>query len=46
MVEVLDARGAKGVATVDQDARDSLSHVVLAAAKLADIQLPRVIVQV
>ena len=38
MVEVLDARGAKGVAAVHEDAGDALAHVVLAAAELADVE--------
>ena len=38
MVQVLNARGAQSVATVDQDAGDTLSHVVAQPAELADVQ--------
>ena len=38
MMEVLDARGAESVAAVDQDAGDTLSHVVTQSAELADVQ--------
>ena len=38
MVQVLNARGAKGVPAVHQDAGDTLSHVVAQPAELADVQ--------
>ncbi len=46
VVQLLDAVGAQGVAAVDQYARNSFAHVVLEAAKLADIESARLIVQI
>lgn len=46
MVQVLDAAGAKGVAAVDQDAGDALTHVVAKATELADVEASGWIVKV
>ena len=46
MVEVLDAGGTEGMPTVDQDARDALSHIVAEPAELADVQASGRVVKV
>ena len=46
MVKLRDAVSAQCVPTVDQDARDALTNVVLEAAELADVKTTRLVVEV
>ena len=46
MVQLLDAVGAEGVAAMNKDTGDALANVVLEAAKLADVEAARLVVQV
>jgi len=46
VVKLVDAVSAQSVTTVDQDARNTLTHVVLLSAELANVQSSRLIVQV
>ena len=46
MVKLLDAVSAEGVATVDQDARNALTNIVLETAELTDVEASRLVVQV
>ena len=46
VVQLLDATRAQSVPTVDKDARDSLSNVVLETTKCAYVQTTRLIVQI
>ena len=46
VVQVLDTRGAEGVSTVHKNAGDSLADIVLLGAELADVELPRLVVQI
>ncbi len=46
VVQRLDARSAERVAAVHQDTGNPLAHIVLEPAELADVETPRVVVQV
>ena len=46
MMKLLYAACAQGMTTVNKDARDPLSHVVLQSTELANVQLPRLVVKV
>jgi hypothetical protein len=46
VVKVLDAGGAQGMAAVDQDTGDTLTHVVLATTELADVEGTRTVVEI
>ena len=41
----MNATGAEGVSAVHEDARDALAHVVAEAAKLANVQAARGVVE-
>ena len=46
VVQEGNAVGAQSMPAVDQDARDPLPHIVLMAAELANVQPPRLIIQI
>ena len=46
MVQLSNAASAESMPAVNQDPRDSFSYVILEAAEQANIELPRLIVQV
>ena len=46
MVQLRNARGAQGVATMHQDAGNTLAYVVLHAAELTDVEGAGLVVQV
>ena len=46
VMQLLDAIGAQGVATMNKDAGDSLAHVVLQSAELTDVKASGLIVQI
>ena len=45
-MELLNATSAQSMPTVNQYARNSLTHVILKPAELANVELPGLVVQV
>jgi len=46
MMQFLDAACAESVSTVNQDTGDTLSHIVLLSAELADVKSSKLVVEV